>query len=145
MAEALAAINTIFAINFNDDHSTFVTVANVGDIEGFDVELSTVDVTSHSTGAPWASNFATILNDMPITFPVFWDPNETSLGKSSGIVDMILNRKKRDMKWTSSDATFNFMFPGWVTKFKLGSPVKGVYTASVTVTPKGGAAPTITP
>lgn len=144
MSAALASINTVIAIKF--DGVSYTTVANVGTVNGFGIGTNMIDNTSHSTGAPWKQMFPTLLENKPITFPIFWDPQEPTHAAVTGLIAIQIARTKVGMKFAATDSgAWAFEFDGYVSDFQLTAPVDNVYTANITLTPAGGAAPTITP
>ena len=138
---AVAAINTLLKMGNNGSPQTFLTVANVGDITGPTLQTDVVDVTSQSTGVPWSQKFPTLLNAGDLSFPCFFVPNSTSTGSELGHEELLyafVNRVQHDWQLVFPDVgATTWSFQGWVTKFNMKAPVKGVLTADVMITLTG--------
>ena len=138
---ALAAINTLLQVGDGNSPQNFLTVANIGDMNPFTMSTDVVDVTSHSTGVPWSQKFATLLNAGDITAPCFFVPSSTNSGTALGHEELLYLFTARAVR------TWRIVFPdlgptiwscqGFLSKFSMKAPVKGVETADITITLTG--------
>ncbi len=127
---ALAAINTFFQRGDGLSPGTFETVANVGDIAGFDMAAAEVDVTSHSTGNPWRLKIPTLLDPGKLTIPLYYIPQSPG---HQLLLNDFANRVTTDYRivWAQSGGLF-WQCQMFISGFKAEAPVAGVEKAMVT-------------
>lgn len=150
IAAAQPAINTLLKFGDQGSPESFNTVANVGDLnEILSMTSDTADVTSHSTGVPWSQIIPTILNGGKVTFPLFFIPSSGApsggvIGhnNTAGILKYFTQRGASstqsgtpiNMKVVFPDAAATtYTFTGFITAFKVKSPVKSVLTADMEI------------
>lgn len=131
----LAAINTLFGRGDGGSPEQFPTVANVGDIGGFDMGAQKTDTTSHSTARPWSTSIPTILDAGQITLPLFYVAN--SAGHMQ-LLDDFVNRRINNYRltWPQTGGKY-WQCEMYISGFKGKAPVRGVQAADVTFTLTG--------
>lgn len=144
IAAAQPAINTLLKIATAGSPSVYNVIANVGDLTGPTLSGAVVDITSHSTGAPWRQKIVTLLDPGTITLPLFFIPSSpgtnvanTPFGHNgtNGLLSIFTSRALENYSLTFPDpAATTYYFQGYVTNFSQTAPVAGVLTAQVTFT-----------
>jgi hypothetical protein len=145
IAQAQPAINTLLKMADEGSPLTYNVIANVGDLTGPSMSGNVVDVTSHSTMVPWAQKIVTLLDNGDITLPLYFVPSSpgsdgtpnTPEGHNgtNGLLSVFTQRQLRQFSITFPDAAATTWYmEGYVTKFSMKAPVKGVLTADVTLT-----------
>lgn len=145
IAAAQPAINTLLKIANEGSPLTFNVIANIGDLTGPSMSGNVVDVTSHSTLVPWAQKIVTLLDNGDITLPLYFIPSSpgsdgvpsTPEGHNgtNGLLSVFTQRQLRQYSVTFPDAAATTWYlQGYITKFSMKAPVKGVLTADVTFT-----------
>lgn len=132
--QAVAAINTLLQFGDAGSPETFVTVANVGDIDGPSMTTESVDVTSHSTGQPWRQFFPTLHNPGDCPFPLFWVPNDVAHTTLLGIWDARTVGDWRIVCPSGAGAkTYNFtaFIQDWKASFKVGDVIRAMVTLKI--------------
>lgn len=148
IAQANPAINTLLKIANEGSPLIYNVIANVGDLTGPGFMGTLVDVTSHSTSAPWVQRIVTILDNGDISLPLFFIPSSpgsdgvpnTPEGHNgtTGLLSVFTQRQLRAYSLTFPDpAATTYYFSGYVSKFSQKAPVKGVLTADVTFSMTG--------
>lgn len=138
IAAAQPAINTLLKMANAGSPQVFTTIANIGDLTGPGMSATIVDVTSHSTGAPWRQKIPTLLDNGDITLPLFFipsSPGPDGHDATNGLLSVFTSRALREFSLTFPDgAATTWYFQGYVTKFSMKAAVAGVLTADVTIT-----------
>jgi hypothetical protein len=142
---AQPAINTVLKIGNEGSPMVFNSIANIGDLTGPTMMATVVDVTSQSSGAPWAQKVVTLLDNGDITLPLFFIPSSAGSdgipatpeghNGTNGLLSVFTQRQLRAYQLVFPDGpatTYNFQ--GYISKFSFKAPVKGVLTADCTFT-----------
>lgn len=142
ISPALAAEGTLLQIGSGASPEAWTTIANVGDISGPAFDSTVVDITSHSSQAPFRQKIVTLLDIGPVTFKCFWVPqNDTHRNAITGAIGGIrynyINRLKQEYRLRYTDGTSSDSFYAYVTKLGNTAPVAGVYEMAVTFTGTG--------
>ncbi len=135
MSDALSAFGTLLKIG---DGATptenFTTIAEVKDISGPSLELATEEVTHHSSTGGWREKIGTLLSAGEVTFDLNFIPTEATHSYSTGLINDMVNRTKRNFQLVFPDAgNTTWQFTALVTKFEPDEPVEGELGASVTL------------
>lgn len=132
MTDAFSSFGTFLKKGDGGSPETFATIAEVGDIEGPDMQLATEDVTHHGSTGGWDEVIGTILSGGEVSFPVNFLPSDATQDASSGLQADMRNRTKRNFQLVYPDPGGNgFAFAALVTGFKPKAPVKGKLSADV--------------
>ena len=145
IAQAQAAINTLFKIGNMGSPQTFNVIANVGDLTGPTMSAAVVDVTSHSNSNPWRSKIVTLLDCGDVTLPLYFIPSSAGSdgvpatpeghNGTNGLLSVFTSRQLREYSVTFPDAAATtWYFAGMISKFTMGAKVAGVLDATVTFT-----------
>lgn len=142
VSPALAAEGTLLQIGSGASPEAWTTIANVGDISGPAFDSTVVDITSHSSQAPFRQKIVTLLDIGAITFKLFWVPqNDTHrnaiVASIGGIRYNYINRLKQEYRLRYTDGSSSDSFYAYVTKLSETAPVAGVYELNVTYTGTG--------
>lgn len=148
IAAAQASINTLLKIGNQGSPITFNTIANIGDINGFSLSATIVDVTSHSTNNPWRQKIPTLLDNGDLVCRMFFIPSSpgsdgtpnTPFGHNgtNGLLAVFTGRQLREYSVTFPDpAATTWYFQAYVTKFGQHATVAGVLEADTTFTSTG--------
>lgn len=143
IAQAQPAINTFLKIANEGSPLIFNTIANVGDLTGPSMSGVLVDVTSHSTGAPWVQRIVTILDNGDIAVPLFFIPSSPGSdgvantpeghNATNGLLSVFTQRQLRQYSTVFPDAAATTWYmQGYISKFSMKAAVKGVLTADAT-------------
>jgi hypothetical protein len=138
IGEAQAAINAYLAIGDGASPENYWVIANVGDESGPMMSADVVDVTSHSAPNPWSRKIVTLLNNGDLSFPLFFIPYSNGPGghdNAGGLLAQLTSRALCSfvLQFPNPENT-QWFFVGYVSKFNMKAPVKGVLTADVTLT-----------
>ncbi len=133
MTNALAAYGVLLKIGDGATSEAFTTIAEVRDISGPSLELETKDVTSHDSGG-WTEHIGTLLKGGEVSFDLNFIPTNATQGYSSGLIDDMVNRVKRNFQIifpTTSPTTW--AFAALVTAFEPSAAVADELKADVTL------------
>lgn len=132
-SQALASEGTLLQLSNGASPPSWTTIANVGDITGPAWSADVVDVTSHSSQAPFRQKIVTLLDVGQVTCKVFWVPtNDTHRNSPTGLRYIWLNRLKKTYRLLYTDGTSFDEFDAYISKLSSVAPVAGVYEMSVT-------------
>lgn len=139
---ALASEGTLLQMGNGSSPESWQTVANVGDISGPAFDSTIVDVTSHSSQAPFRQKIPTLLDIGATTFKCFWvmtNPTHMNAltGGFPGIRYAYFNRELIQIRLKYTDGTSSDAFNCYVTKLGQMATVAGVYEMNVTLTGTG--------
>ena len=144
IAQAQAAINTLWAVGSQGSPQVFNTIANVGDISGPGFSAAVVDVTSHSNANPWRSKITTLLDPGDLSTKVFFIPSSPGtvvpgqqFGHSftSGLGQIFTQRELREYSLTFPDpAATTWYLQSYLSKFSQTASVAGVLEMAATWT-----------
>ena len=132
LTNATPAYGTLFKMGDGEVSETFSTIAEVGDFEAPDIELETVDATSHDS-AGWEESIATILKGNDPSFDINWIPSDGTHDETTGVLYSILNRVKKNFQIVLPNAAKTFAFAAYVTKFTPKQPVKDKLSAGISM------------
>ena len=138
---AQAAEGTLLAIAQSGvSPAIYNTIANVGDITGPSISATVVDVTSHSSAAPWRQKIPTLLDPGTISCKLFFVPGSNGsfgvpntpfgLNGTNGLLSVFKARTLNPYSLTFTDGTV-YYFNAYCTKFSEVAMVAGVYEATV--------------
>lgn len=137
-SQALASEGTLLQKSDGSSPPNWTTVANVNDITGPTWDSTVVDVTSHSSQAPFRQKIVTLLDIGTVTAKIFWVPtNDTQRNTVGGLRYMYLNRLKGTWRLRYTDGVSFDEFDAYVTKLSEVAPVAGVYEMTVTFSATG--------
>jgi len=133
---ALAAEGTLLQVDIGGGSApVWTTIANVGDITGPAYTSTEVDVTSHSSQAPFRRRIITLLDIGPVSFKCFWVPQNPT--HSSTVVGAIRwayeNRIKQVYRLLYTDGVSFDEFNAYVKDLNSTAAVAGVYEMKVTL------------
>jgi hypothetical protein len=117
----------------------FTLIAEAGDIAGPELKTTMSDVTSHSS-AGFLEQIPTIKQVGQIKFPVNFVPTNSTHSYAAGLVKDWNNETRRNFQMVWPDGTI-WSFAAFVSGVAFKAPVKGPFTADVTVDVTG--APTL--
>ena len=131
---AIGAAPTLLQVGNGASPETFTTVSNVDNIK-WNSKTKVVDVTSHSTGIPWAQQFPTIRSSGDLTFDIFWVPEDpTHSSAANGLRNLWENATLKDWQLIYPDGNNSTdAFQGYVTMMSPTSKVGDVLRQSVTI------------
>jgi len=136
----IPAINTWLYLGASDSPATFTNpIANVGDIAGPGLTAAVVDVTSHSALNPWREKLTTLLDGGQVTFPLFFDPGDTTSHQL--LLGVFAARSIREYKLRFPDGRYAgnpsadtiWFFSASIKDFKMDAKVADVLRASITL------------
>ena len=133
MATALSAYPVVLAVE-SATPGTYTTIAAVMDIEGPNLEIDMIDVTSRDSSG-WKEFLAGLGDAGEVTFDVLYDPDAATHGNTTpGLMYLTLNKTKKSWKISLSDTTPTTMiFNGYIKALKPKHPMKDASRASVTI------------
>lgn len=135
---ALASEGTLLQLSDGMSPINWTTVANCGDITGPTWDSTVVDVTSHSSQAPFRQKIVTLLDIGTVTVKMFWVPeNDTQRNAPGGIRYIYKNRIKGNWRLFYTDGASYDEFEAYVSKLSEVATVAGVYEMTVTFTATG--------
>lgn len=130
---ALAAYGVLLKIGNGATSETFTTIAEVRDIEGPELELEAKEVTSHDSGG-WREYIGTLLTGGEVSFELNFIPTNATQSYSSGLIEDMVNRTKRNFQIIFSDTgATTWAFSALVTGFKPSAAVEDELLAEVTL------------
>lgn len=133
---AVAATGTLLKIGDGGGPETFTTIAEVKDISGPGLTVSTEDTTSHDANG-YRTFIPTLKEVGEVTFDINFD-NGATQGFASGLYLDAVNRTLRHFQIViPTTASKTGSFSAYVTGWDMSFPVEGVLTASVTLTVSG--------
>jgi predicted secreted protein len=135
MTSALSSFGTLLKIGDGGNPTeTFTTIAEVKDIKGPGLELSTEEVTNHSSTGGWKEYVATLLDAGEVSFDMNFIPTSATQSQTSGLVKDMKNKTLRNFKLVFPDnGNTTWSFSAYVTKFEVDEPVEGILGASCTL------------
>lgn len=113
---------------------TYTTVAAVQDIEGPNLEVDMIDVTSRDSSG-WKEFLAGLGDAGEVTFDVLYDADAATHGNSGiGLMALVTAKTKKPWKITLADATpATWSFNAFIKSFKPKMPMKDAQRASITL------------
>ena len=112
----------------------YVNIGEVADFEVPAIEAQMEDVTDHDSANDAHEYTPTTIEPGVLSFEIFYRPTlATHKNASGGLLDSIINKRKKDFKVTYKDASI-VTFTGYLQKFgPISVPVKGIVKAPVEV------------
>lgn len=125
---------------------TYSEVAEIHDISGPGIELSTIEATHHLSPDATREHMASLKDLTDLSFEIAFLPQNAKHSLSTGFLKDWKDRTRRSyrIEFTDPDGTMWYV-KGFVTGFELGAPVEGLLTASVTIKLTGTIVETTTP
>jgi hypothetical protein len=84
VSQAIQSFGTF--LKTDDGAGNFTTIAEVMNINGLQMSAKVDDTTTHSTGVPWRTKIATLLDAGTITFDINFIPTEATHSFSAGLL-----------------------------------------------------------
>lgn len=141
MTTAISSFGTLLKMGDAASPEVFTTIANLGDIDGPELNSDMEDVTGHDSSGGYEEVIPVgVLSTGEVSFEIRWVPAGSTHGATTGLVADWKNKTKRNFQlvWPNSQT---WAFAAYVTKFSPKAPVKGVLAADVTIKVTG--APTL--
>lgn len=131
---AISSFGTLLKIGDGGGTEVFTTIAEVGDIEGPAFEMSTQEVTNHSSSGAWREVVPGLIDPGEVGFSLAFIPTNATHSQTSGLIRDLKNRTKRNFKLVFTDVGgTTWTFAAYVTGFKPTAPVEGLLGADVTL------------
>jgi len=113
---------------------TYTTIAAVLDIEGPNLEVDMIDVTSRDSSG-WKEFIAGLGDAGEVTFDVIYDADAATHGNTTpGLMYLVTNKTKKNWKITLADPTpTTWTISAFIKAFKPKMPMKDAQRASVTL------------
>lgn len=137
---AIAAYGTLLkrgsSPSGTNNTGSYVTIAEVKSIKGPSIEVSTIDVTTHSSAASgnYREFIPSLIDAGEIELDLNWTPADTT---HANIWTDLTSRTKRDW-WlqttaNAAGASANLQFSGYVVGFPKEFPTDDVQSATITI------------
>jgi len=136
--QAYASFGTKIAVGDGTNASIilegYIDVAEIHDISGPGIELSTIEATHHLSPDATREHMASLKDLTELSFEIAFLPQDAQHSLDSGFLADWKARTRRSYRisFTDLDATIWYV-KGFVTGFEIGAPVEGLLTASVTI------------
>lgn len=136
MTEEYSAFGTILAMGNGEAASEeFTKMAQVRDIEGPGMSMSTLDATHHQSLNYMKEKVAGLIDGGKVTFEICWDPADATHDFTTGIPAVMKTRAKRNWYLVTPvpavSGYFGLAFAAFITGWKPKSPVEGLQAADV--------------
>lgn len=142
-SNALSAFGTLVRIGDGAVSENFTTIAELKSISGPSLSADVIDVTVHNLGAPWRQFISGLIDAGEINFDIHFIPQDTTHSYSSGLLNDMVNRTRRNFKIVFPDVgTTTWTFSGIITSFQMNADPADALTASCTIKISGQ--PTLT-
>lgn len=129
---AKSSFGTYLKLGDGGATEVFATIAEVQDIKGPKLKLSTEDVTSHDSTDGWVEKIGTLLEGGDVTFDVNWLPAAATQSFSAGLLKDMVGRTRRNFQLVvPAAASLTWAFAAYVTEFEPELRVKGAQKASI--------------
>ena len=118
-------------------------VVNITGVDGPELSAEMLDMTAHDSAGTFRERIPTFLDAGELSFTIQYDPGHaTHRNAAGGLLHLLTQRTVSSfaMGFPTTPAA-NWVFSGYVTKFKPAAPLDGALTAEVTITVSG--APTV--
>lgn len=133
MSGAVAAFGTLLKLGTtNTTAAVFSTIAEVGDIEGPNDSVDTIEVTNHSSSGAMKEFIAGLIDPGEVSFPINWIPSDATHDETTGLESVKNARALRHYQITFPDST-KCEFSALCTKFARKAPVSGKMSADITL------------
>lgn len=133
-SNALSSFGTLVKKGDGGAPESFTTIAELMDISGPGLELSTEDVTSHSSPGAWSEFIGTILTAGEVSFEINYIPTDATHDASTGLIADMINRVRRNFVIVFPDTgNTTWSFTALVTKVEPTMAVKGILTGKITL------------
>lgn len=118
---------------------SYTDIANLGDITGPEINVETIDVTTHDSADFFAEFLLSIADGGDVSFDLTFDPN---LAAHETLYNDVAARQKHNFYlkmpgWVSTVAGGYIAFTGLFTKIGMALTVKGAMMAPVTIKVSG--------
>lgn len=137
--QAVASFGTILSMgdNTNDDPTldTYQDIAEIHDISGPGIELSTIEATHHLSPDATREHMASLKDLTELSFEIAFLPKDAQHGLSTGFLKLWKDRTRSNWKMAFTDGPNEtwWYLKGFVTGFEVGAPLEGLLTANVTI------------
>jgi predicted secreted protein len=129
-----AAFGTILRIG-STSGSGGTAVANVTSIDGPELSLETIDVTTHDSTGGWRQFIGGLLDAGEVPLELVFDPAlGTHRNASGGLLHALINRTTTEFTLVlPSSPTVSWYFNALVTAFQVQAPIDDKLPANVTL------------
>jgi Lambda phage tail tube protein, TTP len=123
-SQAISGFGAALKIGDGGGSEVFTTVAEVRQITGPALALTTFDVTHMASPGAVMERAAGLLDPGQVTFEVNWLPSDATQSATAGLLRDLNNRTRRNFKivWPNA-ATTTASFPAYVTAFNPTAPL----------------------
>ena len=112
-------------------------IAEVTSITGIGVNREVVDVTNLSSTDGWKEFIPTLLEFTEITLNINFIPSNSTQSFTAGLGKDLVDGTLDSFTLSFPDASTNWSFSAYVTKFAVTAAVAGALTATITLKPSG--------
>lgn len=132
LSPALAAEGTLLQIGSGASPEAWTTLANVTDMNDSGMTATMVNITSHSSQAPFMQFIPTLLNLGVLSAKLFWVPqNDTHRNAIVGLIGGIrynwMNRLKQEYRLRYTDGISSDSWYAYIEDISTTITVAGVY------------------
>jgi hypothetical protein len=139
MAVATPSFGANLQIGDGGGPETFTTIGEVMDITGPTTSVELEDTTTHSSGIPWRTKVATLLDGGEVSFDINYDSTDATHGDgTTGLEEDLIARQVRNFRLITTDTgAAQLDFAAYITQFERQEPVAGLNRVSVTLSITG--------
>lgn len=130
----ISAFGTLLQMEDPGSPGSYLTIAEVKNIQGPGLTLDTLETTTHSSTGAWKEFIGTLLDGGEVTFDVNYVPTNATHGNTSGIISRLRLRAMTNFKLIFPNVgNTTWLFAGLVTAFNPSAPTDDFLGASVTI------------
>jgi hypothetical protein len=131
MSDGYAAYGTLLKLGSGSGTAiTYTTIAEVGDIAGPSMSVTTIDMTNHSSPGARMEFIPSLIDSGTIGFPINFIPTDATHDADTGIQKLMNDRAVGHFQMLFPDSS-TVTFSAMVTKFDIKAPVAGKLSADV--------------
>lgn len=135
-----ASTNTLLQIGDGASPEEFVTIAEVGDIDGLKLSGNMHDTSTHSLGTPWMTQIIGLLKNEGVSFPMNFGPTEAThtFAAATGLGYIFTHRQLKTYRLIWPGFEENAVeFAAYVSNLGQAAPVDGILKANCTLSATG--------
>ncbi len=130
----ISAFGSLLKIGDGGTPEAFTTIAECYDISGPSLALDAIEITHHTSTDGWREFVGGLLDGGEVTLSINFDPVGATHGYSSGLVEDMVNRTKRNFQLVFPDpGTTTWAFTALVTGFEVKAPIDDRLSSDVTL------------
>lgn len=136
-SSGVSGFGVLLKIGDGGGTEVFTTIAEVRDVSGPGLTVTTFDLSNMNSPGAWMEKGAGMLDAGQVTFNVNWLVTDSTQNYTAGLLRDMVNRTRRNFRITWPVTGVNWTFAAFITNYNPTAPLNDALRSAITLTLTG--------